>query len=196
MAVIDWESVEREYRIGVRSLRDIGAEFGVSEGAIRKKAKAEDWARDLSAKIAAKAEALVRKQEVREKVRSDRAPSEVEVVSVYAQSQADIQISQKSDVSQSRAVIQRQLAELAAILDSTEELDRLGEMMTDPDSTGADRLNEIYRKVISLPGRVDTTKKLTEALRIAVELERKVWRIKDDEPDSGDGGLSIEVKFV
>ena len=46
---VDWEGVEREYRTGTRSLRDIGAEFGCTEGAIRKKAKAEGWERDLSA---------------------------------------------------------------------------------------------------------------------------------------------------
>lgn len=43
---VDWESVEREYRAGIRSLRDIAGEVGVSEGAIRKRAKAEGWERE------------------------------------------------------------------------------------------------------------------------------------------------------
>lgn len=43
---VDWEAVEREYRAGIRSLRDIAGEVGVSEGAIRKRAKAEGWERE------------------------------------------------------------------------------------------------------------------------------------------------------
>lgn len=39
----NWEAIKLAYEAGGRSLRDIGAEFGVSEGAIRKKAKAADW---------------------------------------------------------------------------------------------------------------------------------------------------------
>ena len=45
---IDWESVEMQYRAGIRSLRDIGAEFGVSDVAIIKRAKRDEWTRDLS----------------------------------------------------------------------------------------------------------------------------------------------------
>lgn len=45
MATPDWEAIETAYRAGVMSLRDIGAQYGVSEGAIRKKAKKLDWVR-------------------------------------------------------------------------------------------------------------------------------------------------------
>ena len=50
---IDWESVERHYRTGLLSIRELGKQFGVSHVAIQKKAKAERWRRDLSAKIRA-----------------------------------------------------------------------------------------------------------------------------------------------
>ncbi|ORJ47979.1 hypothetical protein B2M27_23135 [Kluyvera intermedia] len=45
MATPDWEAIESAYRAGVMSLREIGAQYGVSEGAIRKKAKKLDWVR-------------------------------------------------------------------------------------------------------------------------------------------------------
>ena len=56
---IDWESVEIQYRAGIRSLKDIGNEFNVSDAAIIKRAKRDGWSRDLRAKIQAKAEAKV-----------------------------------------------------------------------------------------------------------------------------------------
>lgn len=61
----DWLAIEREYRAGIRVLRDIAGEFGITEGAIRRKAKANDWTRDLSLRIKAKAESIIRKAQVR-----------------------------------------------------------------------------------------------------------------------------------
>ncbi|EAA3382338.1 hypothetical protein UJ48_15790 [Salmonella enterica] len=45
MSKPDWEAIETAYRAGVMSLRDIGALYGVTEGAIRKKAKKLEWVR-------------------------------------------------------------------------------------------------------------------------------------------------------
>lgn len=44
----DWIQIEGDYRSGKKSLRDIAGEHGISEGAIRKKAKAGCWLRDPS----------------------------------------------------------------------------------------------------------------------------------------------------
>ena len=51
----DWEAIERDYRAGVLSLREIAAEHDLTEAAIRKRAKRDGWSRDLSAKIQARA---------------------------------------------------------------------------------------------------------------------------------------------
>jgi len=47
-AEIDWPEISKLYAAGVRSLRDIGAQFGVTEGAIRKRAKRDGWERTPS----------------------------------------------------------------------------------------------------------------------------------------------------
>ena len=41
--VIDWEKIELDYRSGVKSLREIASEQGVSDTAIRKRAKRDNW---------------------------------------------------------------------------------------------------------------------------------------------------------
>lgn len=43
-----WEGIENEYRAGIRSLRDIGEEYGVSHAAIRKRAERDRWSRGIS----------------------------------------------------------------------------------------------------------------------------------------------------
>lgn len=45
MAKPDWGAIEAAYLAGVMSLREIGAQHGVTEGAIRKKAKKLGWVR-------------------------------------------------------------------------------------------------------------------------------------------------------
>ncbi len=71
MAKPDWEAIETAYRAGVMSLREIASQHGISEGAIRKRAKRDDWSRDLNAKVKERADDLVRKAEVRKQVRSE-----------------------------------------------------------------------------------------------------------------------------
>ena len=49
--IIDWEAVEREYRAGQLSIREISRAFGLSDTAIHKRAKIEGWKRPLAALV-------------------------------------------------------------------------------------------------------------------------------------------------
>ena len=51
MAKPDWEAIESAYRAGVLSLRDIGDKYGVTEGAIRKRAKKFGWVRKAGTQV-------------------------------------------------------------------------------------------------------------------------------------------------
>lgn len=136
--------------------------------------------RDLTEKIRAKAEALVTQAQVTREVTAESIATEREIVDANANAQADAVLGQRRDVSRSRGVVQKLFAELETQLDCAEDFAKLGELMASPDDNGADKLNELYRKVMSLPSRVDSAKKLADALRVLIELERKVLRIKDD----------------
>lgn len=184
---VDWEAVEREYRAGVRSLRDIASEFGCTEGAIRKKAKEKSWERDLSAKIAAKADALVRKHEVRNEVRSETDVSERQTIESNAQMLADIVLNQRTNVKRAMAVVVALWNEIEAAGDYTEEFRRVGELMRSEDEFGQDRLNDMYVAAIAMPQRVKNVKLLADALKVLIELQRKILKLDDDKA-AGDGG--------
>jgi len=47
----DWEAIEREYRAGQLSIREIGRKHGVSDTAVRKEAKARGWVRGEAAPV-------------------------------------------------------------------------------------------------------------------------------------------------
>lgn len=173
---IDWESIEREYRVGIRSLQNIGDEFGCTEGAIRKKAKEHNWTRDLSAKVKARATELVRKEEVRNEVRIETA-TDRQVIEASATISALIQISHRKDIKRNRELSIKMLEELEATTDNKKLFAKLGLMLAAPDEKGSDKLNDIYMKVISMPSRVDSFKKLTETLKTLVALEREAYNI-------------------
>jgi len=48
---IDWEAIEREYRAGQLSVREIGRQYGVSHVAILKRVKDSSWERDLAPQV-------------------------------------------------------------------------------------------------------------------------------------------------
>jgi hypothetical protein len=179
---VDWEAVQVAYRLGIESLRLIAAEHGCTEGAIRKKAKAEGWPRDLSAKVKAKAEELVRKAEVRKQVRTE-TPTERQQVEIGAKVQSDIVLAHRTDVPRARAVVMSLLGELEFSTANSELMAQLGELMAKPDDKGVDKLNDAYHKVISLSGRVSNIKALAEALKNLVALEREAFGIGEGEGD-------------
>ena len=174
----DWERIELDYRAGVMSLREIAAQHpSTNHVAIARKAKAEGWTRDLSERIKAKAEDLVTRAAVTADVTAARAVTEKQVVEANALDQASVRLSQRKDIQRKRSIVARLMDELEAQVgpENASMLADLGEMMRSPDDAGQDKLNDLYRKVISLPERAKTAKTLAETLRITVDMERQAF---------------------
>lgn len=188
----DWEAIERDYRAGLLSLREIATKDGnVTEGAIRKKAKGQGWTRDLSAKIKAKADDLVRKQEVRTQVRSESAANERQAIEASAQAIAAVRLNHRGDIKRARDLVIRMLEELELQTGKLDEFDKLGELMYAPSENGIDKLNELYRKVISLSGRVSNVKALSDALKNLIGLEREAWGLNDLPTEGAGAGREL-----
>lgn len=50
---VDWEAIERDYRAGIKTLRQIAEEHEITHGAVNKRAKAGGWVRGLKAAVSA-----------------------------------------------------------------------------------------------------------------------------------------------
>ncbi len=118
----DWERIEADYRSGIKTLREIAAEHGISHTLIRQRATKHDWTRDLSAKIRAKAEALVSKAELSTSL---SVADERKVVESQAQQQAAIRLEQRADIRKAREAVSRLWSELEATPDSLGDVDGL-----------------------------------------------------------------------
>ncbi len=186
----DWEAIESAYRAGLMSLREIASQHSISEGAIRKRAKRDDWSRDLAAKVKERADDLVRKAEVRKQVRAENSFSERVLVEATAEVIATVRMEHRGDIRRAREITNSLFDELGAECADVESLRKLGEIMLDPDENGRDRLNEVYQSIISMPERVKSVKALSDALKNLIGLERQAYDIDGPEGDNSVKKLS------
>jgi hypothetical protein len=178
--VIDWEAVEMQYRAGTRSLKEIGAEFGVSDAGIIKRAKRDGWARDLKAKIQAKADAKVSASLVSAEVSAGRKLTEQVVVEANANAQATVRLAHRNDISRGRRLAIALLEELEQETGNIDLFHELGELLRNEDDKGQDKRNDLYMKIISSAGRVDSMKKLADTMKTLISMEREAYGIKDE----------------
>ena len=87
-----------------------------------------------------------------------------------------------------RQSLPHQLIEAQTVAIDT--LTRIVEMAREPDQTGIDKRNDLLQRVISLPSRVESLKKLTEVDEKIRRGEREAFGITADE------GASVEKARV
>ena len=183
ISVVDWEAVEREYRGGILSLREI-AELhpGTNHVAIARKAKKLCWERDLSEKIKAKADALVTKQAVTGGVTENGRVTEQQVIETNALAIVNVRLSHRVGLSDGREIVKAMMGELSAQCgaENADFLRQLGDMMRSPDEFGNDKLNDLYLKVVSLPGRAKTMKDLADSMTKLIDKERQAFGLDKD----------------
>ena len=184
----DWERIELDYRAGIKTLRQIADEHGISHVAVAKRAKRDGWTRDLAGKIQAKADELVNKSLVTSAVTAEAKIAEKAVIDANAQAVADIRLAHRGDIRRARNLTNSLLAELEAQTDPStlSMLHELGELLRSEDDNGQDRRNDLYMKVISLSERSKTMKTLADSLRLVVDMERTAFSMDKDQGPSAD----------
>lgn len=187
-ADIDWNGIEIAYRAGIKSLKAIGTEFGISNAGVLKRAQREGWTRDLSARIKAATEAKVNATLVNAPLTAIR---EDQVVEAGANLQAEVVLSQRKDIKRSRELGVKLFAELEAMTDSKELIAELGEIahMKLSGEVGeklADKIMDTFNKVTSFGGRVSNYKALADAIKTMVGLERQAYGLADNANGAAD----------
>jgi hypothetical protein len=182
---VDWDALEPHYRAGIRTFKDLGAEFGVSDAGIIKHAKRYGWTRNLKGKIQALAEKKVSELEVSEGVSVEGKLTEFERVEFDSTQIAKIHFRERKDLIVLRDRFRRLAEEFGFLCDSQDDLTKLGELLKN-DEASSDKLNAAYQRVISFDGRVDSGKKLVETTRMLYDMEAKVFKLNDDKQ----GGLT------
>ena len=188
---VDYERIEAGWRAGIKSPSQLAAEYtaqtgvSVSHAAIIKHFKKLGVTRDLSAKVKAKADSMVMEAMVTGKVSVVTTKKDAEIIDQSALIVANVQISHRQDITRSRSLVMNMMAELEAICgtENAPLLVELGDMMRRPDQHGQDKFNDLYQKLVSLPGRAKTMKDLGDSLKTMIGLEREAFNM--NEPEEG-----------
>ena len=174
----DWESIEKDYRAGVLSIREVGKLHDISEGAIRKKAKAERWQRDLTDKVNEK----VRTELVRSEVRTASPQTEREIIEVAAATVVQIVRGHRGRIRQGNALVELLTQQLIDVAGKRDEFQDDIEVACKDDKS-PERFNRLM-KAVSLEKHSAIAVNLANATKTWVSLERQAFNIEDGSTES------------
>jgi hypothetical protein len=192
---VDWEAVQNDYRAGIKSLRMMSSEYGISHVSIKKRADREGWSRDLVARIKVATQAGLQRAMVNSMVNTERQVSDKTLIEVAAATQTSIILEHRRVMGRIRVIFMSLLAELEALTSHKRLFEELGEVMNSPD-LDQDRRNQLYNRIIELPMRIVSMKKLVEILKMLVGLEREAFGIDGRTGVDDPANSRISISFV
>lgn len=179
---VNWVKVEKAYRAGILPVTRIAKQAGLSDTAIRKRAKKHEWERDLTARVRARTAekltlALAQPFGSSEppRARGERTEAEdEETIEQAALTQVAVVRSHSVTIRHGLELTGRLMRELEV---STTRNDELVELI---DSKDDNKRQFAALRALSLPGRAAVMRDLAQAARLWVNLERQAFRISDD----------------
>ncbi len=186
---VDWEALQHDYRSGILTIPQLSTLHMLCEQTIREKARQEGWERNLTGKIQAAKEYRLNIKSTIEEM-DNLNPTENEIVQTVAELQSKVILAHRRDIGLARKVCMKLIGELDALTDHADDVRLLGEMMRSPDDNGNDKKNDVYEKIISMKGRTEDMKRLSDSIHKLIELEAKAFGIsdyRDDRPATGNG---------
>lgn len=170
----DWEAIHAEYRAGQLSNVMLGKKYGVTEGAIRKRAKAEGWQKDLADAV---------RQQVKEKLVRDevRAPNarDREIVEAAATTGADVVRRHRRDISKGQDIVSMLFGQLEEAATHRAELEDAIEEETKHDETTRRRTQ--LMRLVSLASHAGVLRDLSAAMKNLIPLERQAYNLDEQE---------------
>lgn len=161
---IDWEAIRREYRKGQFSNVELAHLFGCSEGAVRKRAKQDNWEKNLADRVQeATKEKLVR-GEVRDNVRSSyegsgarkREDDDQSLVDEAATINAEIVRGHRTDIGKLDEVCKKLMKKINdyKVTKDLKEIKTLTEILRNLTQTRA-KVIELERQAFNIDGERD-----------------------------------------
>ena len=181
---IDWDSVEIEYRAGIRSMRAIAQDYGCTAARICQLAKQKEWTRDLAPQIRKKTEDKLARHAVKavRPTTPEKQIKEADIVEANADNQANVVLSMRTDIKMNREMIRAMLDELSFVNGNPDIFEQLAERLASEDKV-SDSAMLAFRKALGFSGRVDSLKKLTDALNASIDAERKAYGLDKKEAE-------------
>ena len=174
----DWEAVERDYRTGRFTLRELETKYGVNNSTISRRADKHGWTQDLSSAIKQATNAKLIQSIVAAEC-STAQQNAAETVLVAAEVNKQVILGHRKGLQELTSVkrtLLDQIQQAAALLP---DLAEVIEMVRKPDDNGIDRANDALRKAMSRSALVDDLKKLADVDEKVRKGEREAFGLDD-----------------
>lgn len=116
----DWESIERAYRAGQLSIRNIADRYGSNEGTIRSRAKKHGWQRDLTEQVRTATQGKLSRTPSRTDVTQRDPREDADIIEEASDAAASVVLAHRADLAQWRGIANKLCVALAE-MDVTEE---------------------------------------------------------------------------
>lgn len=190
----DWEAIERDFRTGKFTVRELGAKHGTSYSQISRRATKEGWTKDLRGVIREATAAAV----IRETVAAASAGAQTataETVLVAAEVSKQVILQHRGDLGSARAVAMDLLSELRGAALLAEHAEVLAKILAGADAEPADMAGarKAVHRALSVGARISSVKALADALAKLQAAERVAFDLDSDEGDDDKPELTEQL---
>lgn len=187
----DWEAIEREYRMGQKSLRTLSDEFGPTPAGISKHAKTHGWIQDKTKEVREKTQAALLTEQVDKDVNS---PTQ-EDIERAVRSNVQVIKSHRKSIGKSQALVDLLSSQLEDAATNRDEFETQidGECVKADGGINYQKRNRL-RKALSLPSHAAVLRDLSTAQKNLIALERQAFNL--NETDDTHNDLSELLKEI
>ena len=182
--ILDWEVIEREYRAGQLSVREIAETHGVSHPAILKRAKRDGWERNLSDAV---------REKVTTRLVTDGVTGKLarETVELAAERAVQVVREHRASIGRGQQLVGRLFHELEEATMQRADIEAAIKAETGADKTGERRSKMLL--AIALPSHSAVLGSLSSALKTLIGLERQAFNLDEasDEAPTQHYDLSV-----
>lgn len=174
----DWDAVERDYRTGRFTLRELETKYEVNNSTISRRADKHGWTQDLSTAIKQATNAKLIQSIVAAEC-STAQQNAADTVLAAAEVNKQVILGHRKGLQELTSVkrtLLDQIQQAAALLP---DLAEVIEMVRNPDDNGIDRANDALRKAMSRSALVDDLKKLADVDEKVRKGEREAFGLDD-----------------
>lgn len=187
---VDEEALGRDWRAGILTLGQIAEKYGLEAYQVQNLVKKRKWGRDLAQRIQQETTSRLQEEVAKSLAAAQEGMTEAAIVEANVALQATITRHHRTGATSTRESILKLVGELGAFAVPQDELDRFAEIaalqrsqqVEDFDAQNQEYAKALatFQRLVELPSRARTAKDLVAALASVVELERKVYGIKEE----------------
>lgn len=194
---VDWDAVERDYRTGKFTLRELGSKYHTSHQTVQNHVKDGGWTQDLSIAIKQATNALLVKEIVDREIDRNGQSLAVNVLAA-AEVNKNVILGHRGDLRATRNVANDLLDELANSALLAQEQELLAQILAGEGAEPVDvaRARATVRKALEVHSRIQSVKGLAETFTKLQAAERLAHNIETGQSQGEDDPMARLMELI